>query len=127
MKELDKILNEKIKERETKEKDFQERTESESRRKEKEYFERKEFERITRNKASVKFAFNDALIYGLIGTIIGAILGFGKGCVNYHPGNSPLSEPFWYIPERALTVCIIGVIIGVFIGIIRGQLKRTDK
>lgn len=127
MSRLDEILAKKSTERENREKELQQEVERENKRKEREYLKRMELIRINRNiarnKASFKFAIDNALIYGFWGAIIGALLGFGKGCKNYNPGVSSLAEPFLYIPENALNLCIAGLIIGVFAGIIKGQTK----
>jgi hypothetical protein len=88
----------------------------------------KELERIStasrRRKETIKLTFENALIYGFIGLIIGAVFGFGKGCISYEIEdlyNKSFWEPFVYIPGNALTIGIIGVVIGFFIGISKGQ------
>lgn len=86
--------------------------------------ERQRMEQGARNKASVQYAFEGGASSGLFGLLLGAIIGFGKGCVNYVPSHGSLSEPFVYIPETALTVCIIGAVFGIVVGVIVGQNKK---
>lgn len=88
---------------------------------------RKERERKARNKAFVSDVFSSAFGFGWGGAILGAFVGFGKGCVRFdvsrpNPyGHPTLLEPFWYIPETALYVFIIGAIIGIIVRVIKGQ------
>ncbi len=119
---INRIVSEKIKQKEL---------EEELKRKETEKIKLKELERIEtinrRKKAILKAATENALSYGLIGLIIGAVLGFGKGCVSYSnsaitsTGYKPFLEPFRYILGTALIIGIIGVIIGILVGISKGQ------
>lgn len=120
--EMSRQVSEKIKQKEF---------EEELRRKEIEKEKRKEIENIEaikrRKKAISKAVIEDAQSYGFIGLIIGAVIGFGKGCVSY--GNSYVSfsdrsiflEPFRYIIPNALIIGFIGVIIGVLVGMNKGQ------
>lgn len=109
----------------------QKELDGELKRKEIEKIKSKELERIStasrRKKETVKSAFENAQIYGFIGLIIGAVFGFGKGCISYGDsaptasGYKPFLEPFIYIPGNALIIGIIGVLIGILVGINKGQ------
>lgn len=86
-----------------------------------------EIERNAKKKAILNSASENAFSYGLIGLVIGAVIGFGKGCVSYSnsaitsSGYKPFLEPFRYIIPNALIICLIGVIIGILVGINKGQ------
>ena len=120
--EINRQASEKIKQKE-----FDE----ELRRKEIEKEKRKEFENIEaikrRKKAISKGVIENAQSYGFIGLIIGAVIGFGKGCVSYSnsavtsSGYKPFLEPFRYIIPNALIICLIAIVIGVLVGINKGQ------
>lgn len=82
-------------------------------------------------RAFVSDVFSNAFYFGRIGAILGAFVGFCKGCVRYDPricpdgtnryGHLNLLEPFWYIPATAFYVFIIGAIIGIIFRVIKGQ------
>lgn len=93
---------------------------------------REERERKAKNKAFVSDIFSSAFGFGWGGAVLGAFVGFGKGCVRFEAtdggaegtnryGHINFLEPFWYIPETALYVFIIGAIIGIIIRVIKGQ------
>lgn len=84
---------------------------------------RQRIEQAAKNKATVGYAFGGGAYAGLVGLLLGAIIGFGKGCVNWTHSQRSLSEPFIYIPETALIVCIVGASIGFVVGAIIGQNK----
>ena len=101
----------------------------ELKRKELEKEKLKEFERISTIKKRKK-AVRDAVVknarsYGFVGLTIGAVIGFGKGCVSYGDhyvgSGGNFSEPFRYILPNALVLCLIGVVIGILVGIYKGQ------
>ena len=68
--------------------------------------------------------FLSILASGFSGLFIGAFLGYCKGCKSYGQhsldssvnGHDILLEPFWYIPENALYVALIGGALGILIG-----------
>lgn len=72
-----------------------------------------------KNISSVMNVFGGGASGGFLGLLLGAIIGFGKGCANYSPYNG--SSPFTYIPTAALTVCIIGAVLGAVVGAISAQ------
>lgn len=145
MKKLDKILNKKRVELESKEKLLQKRievkrlkseaikktSEEELQRKfeikEADKLRQKELERKYKKKKIIKAANENAFSYGLVGLIVGAVLGMGKGCVNY--GNSPITSTgyksfsalFRFIIPDALITCFIGIIIGIIVGVSKGE------
>jgi len=127
MNKLDEILYRKSIELETQENELKQKAEKEFRRKEIEKLKQKDQDRIAKNKAIVDSAKDNALSYGLIGLVIGAVIGFGKGCVSYSnsaitsSGYKPFLEPFRYIIPNALIICLVGVIIGILVGINKGQ------
>ena len=124
-------LDEELKRKELEEEGFKKKDalEEELKRKELEKEKQKEFERIStikRRKKAVKDAVvKNARSYGFVGLTIGAVIGFGKGCVsygdNYIGSGGNFSEPFRYILPNALILCIIGVVIGILVGIYKGQ------
>jgi len=123
MKKLNELLSKKLTEIESEEKEFFDKSDYELKIKEQELVQQKELERIARNKASLEYAWVSALGGGFFGLILGALLGFGKGCAEYSEQNRSLLQPFWYIPETMFTFCIIGAIIGALVGLIKGQVK----
>ncbi|MES1217718.1 MAG: hypothetical protein ABUT20_19590 [Bacteroidota bacterium] len=72
-------------------------------------------------KSNVSFwhSIDSMVISGIWGAAIGVVIGFAKGCSKYHVESSPLSQPFWYIPEMSLLFGIIGVFVGLFRGKVR--------
>lgn len=82
-------------------------------------------EEEARRQNSINLLIRNTFTFGLSGALIGAILGFGKGCKSYgdhYVGSGDhFSEPFIYILPNALTVCIIGAVIGIIVGYIKGQ------
>lgn len=88
-----------------------------------------ELERIRaverRKKAIIKAVVKNVQSYGFVGLIIGAVIGFGKGCIsygdNYVGTGDHFLEPFRYIIPNALIICLIGVFVGIFVGISKGQ------
>jgi ElaB/YqjD/DUF883 family membrane-anchored ribosome-binding protein len=127
MKKLEEILYKKSIELESQENEQKQKAEKELKRKEIEKLKQKEQNKIAKNKAIINSAKDNALSYGLIGLVIGAVIGFGKGCVSY--GNSYVSfsdrsiflEPFRYIIPNALIIGFVGVVIGILVGINKGQ------
>jgi len=117
-KELKRIEAEEIRQREIKE---------ELRRKEAEKIKQNEIKRIAKKKAILNSAAKNAFSYGKIGLIIGAVIGFVKGCDSYSnsaitsSGYKPFLELLRYIIPNALIICLVGVIIGILIGINKGQ------
>jgi tetratricopeptide (TPR) repeat protein len=85
--------------------------------------------RKRKNKEFVNNFVHYSLTIGFPGALIGVFLGFCKGCSRYVPdgtfieknsyGHINALEPFWYIPETALTLVMVGVVIGFIISIIR--------
>lgn len=120
--EINRHADEKIKQKEF---------EEELKRKDIEKERLKELESIETNKrrkeAILNVIGNNVLSYGFIGLLIGAVIGFGKGCVRYNyvppsiDGGDSFFVPFRYIIPNALIICFIGVIIGVLVGIFKGQ------
>jgi hypothetical protein len=84
-------------------------------------------------RAYVSDLFSNAFYFGRIGAILGAFVGFCKGCGRYEAmipegadgtnryGHLNLLEPFWYMPATAFYVFIIGAIIGIIFRVIKGQ------
>lgn len=127
MKKLDEILYKKSIELESQENEQKHKVEKELKKKEIEKLKQKEQKKIAKNKAIINSAKDNALSYGLIGLVIGAVIGLGKGCVSYSnsaitsSGYKPFLEPFRYIIPNALIICLVGIIIGILVGINKGQ------
>lgn len=93
---------------------------------------REKRERKARTKVFVSDVFSNAFSFGFTGAVLGVFVGFGKGCSRFNAadggaegtnkyGHINFLEPFWYIPETALYIFIIGAIIGVVFRVIKGR------
>ena len=80
-----------------------------------------------RKRATGNAVVENAKTYGLIGLIIGAIIGFGKGCIKYQyvppsiDSGDSFFVPFRDIPTNAIILCLVGLVIGILVGINKGQ------
>lgn len=88
-----------------------------------------ENERRQKTKEFTQTLIRQTLKGCLIGVVIGAIIGFGKGCIRYDyvppsiDGGDSFYVPFRYILPNMFSFGIIGTIIGLVVGLIEGSIK----
>ncbi len=145
MKKLDEILNKKRIELENIENEFVKKAEDfkqkklkeellrkdklkeELLRKESNKLEQDKLAKFSKKNTIKRFALDNAYSYGFKALIIGAVIGFIKGCSRYSNSNitssgyKPFLEPFRYIIPNALIIGLFGVVIGILVGIKKGQ------